>query len=195
MPMYCSWDSILHDPLDVYTQAQTARFHIKMDILCKRQHQLDLDNINHKIQFLKLQSVILELTLELDDFLPYNITYIDLDNTISTYDNCYNNLHASIQDLYTIQRTIHFDNKIHSYISLLSLSCIQSLIGYGNTISIIAFHLSRTSKSRKKPLTNWQNFSKQRKLASLPYKFNSSIWKSLPLDIKSKYNNPYYKHF
>jgi len=195
MPLYCSWMSILNDPLDVYRQANTLRFRTKMDILCKRQDQLDLNNINHKIQFLKIQSVILELTLELDDFLPYNITFTDLDNTISSYDICRNNLDKHINHLYTIKKSIYCDTKLKSYIYILSLSGIQSLIGYGNTIYCIAFHLSHSSKSRKKPLTNWQNFSKQRKIASLPYSHNSSIWKSLPLHIKYKYNNPYYKHF
>ncbi len=59
----------------------------------------------------------------------------------------------------------------------------------------VAYYLTDKRPSKKKQSTNWQNFCKQRKLAGLNYKDNSSIWRSLDSIIKNKYKNPYYTHF
>lgn len=59
----------------------------------------------------------------------------------------------------------------------------------------IAYQLTSKKRSTKKQSTNWQNFCKQRKKATLNHKDNSDIWKSLNHFTKNKYKNPYYKHF
>jgi hypothetical protein len=62
-------------------------------------------------------------------------------------------------------------------------------------IEHVAQYLANKRPSRKKSVTNWQNFCKHRKNAGFNYKDNSIVWKSLDYDIKNKYKNPYYKHF
>ena len=115
-----------------------------------------------------------------------------------------NSLVSYKQENYYIVQKINEIKSIDRHNAILSKSTkyTNKLIDAGmdtllpiDILQIIAYHLVYKRPSRKRPSTNWQNFCKQRKLSALNYKDNSSIWQSLSFNIKTKYKNPYYKHF
>ena len=94
------------------------------------------------------------------------------------------------------QEIIHIKklNKSKKILAHLILGSMNKLLPI-EILENVAYHLTDKRPSKKKQSTTWQNFCKQRKLAGLNYKDNSSIWRSLDSTIKNKYKNIYYKHF
>ena len=140
---------------------------------------------------------ILRLTSTIENIIYPNhgFTYISSINNkpVSYEEECFM-IDEKIDEIQQEQKHIKKLEKSKKFYKFLLLGSMNKLLP-DELLENVAYHLTDKRPSKKKQSTTWQNFCKQRKLAGLNYKDNSSIWRSLDSTIKNKYKNPYYAHF
>lgn len=143
------------------------------------------------------QCHILRLTNTMENMIYPNhgFTYISIiNNKPVSYEEERILLEEKINKIQQEKKHIKKLNKSKKILTHLILGSMNKLLP-DELLENVAYYLTDKRPSKKKQSTNWQNFCKQRKLAGLNYKDNSSIWRSLDSTIKNKYKNPYYVNF
>lgn len=143
------------------------------------------------------QGHILRLTSTMENIIYPNhgFTYISSINNkpVSYEEECFM-IDEKIDEIQQEKKHIKKLEKSKKFHKHLVLGSMNKLLP-DELLENVAYYLTDKRPSKKKQSTTWQNFCKQRKLAGLNYKDNSSIWRSLDSTIKNKYKNPYYAHF
>jgi len=160
-------------------------------------YQNHIIKYNNMHKYYYYQSMVLKFT-ELIGYVIYHNSDFNVKSIIT------NNLVTTSEEQILINNKIEeikFESKfktvqksLNKHTTKLLLAQMHKLLPI-DIIEHVAEYLVNKRPSRKKLVTNWQNFCKQRKNAGFNYKDNSFIWNSLDYDIRNKYKNPYYKHF
>lgn len=203
MPEYYSKDEFIN--MFINSEEIINSHDIKLLEVRKKLYTISIytDYQNHFIKYNNMhkyyyyQSIVLKFT-ELIGYIIYpnsdfNVKSIITNNLVTTSEEqiLINN---KIEELNFEFKFKKMQKSANKHTKKLVLAQMHKLLPI-DIIEHVAQHLVNKRPSRKKSVTNWQNFCKHRKNAGLNYKDNSIVWKSLEYDIKNKYKNPYYKHF
>ena len=153
--------------------------------------------VSNTIKYYDWQGHILRLTNTMENIIYPNhgFTYISIiNNQPVSYEEESFLIDKKIDEILEEEKHIKKLEKSKKFHKHLVLGSMNKLLP-DELLESVAYYLTDKRPSKKKQSTNWQNFCKQRKLAGLNYKDNSSIWRSLDSTIKNKYKNPYYAHF